>query len=103
MNIAIHILKFLALAVLGYGSVFLIMTGALELGLIDSLPADEHLNNFRLVYLGGGLFACLAGTLLGVISFFTRGRLSTIFLLLPFLFPALYSIVVLTYFSLLPA
>lgn len=103
MSIATHILKFLVLAALGYGSVFLIMSGALQLGLIESLPADEHLNNFRLAYFGGGLFACIVGSLLGITSFFTKGRASTIFLLLPFLVPALYSTVVLTYFSLLPA
>lgn len=102
MSTAIHILKFLASAALGYGSVLLIMPGALQLGIIDSLPADEHLNSFRLAYLGGGLFVSIAGTVLGVFSFFMKGRSSTIFLLMPLLAPALYSIVVLSYFSTLP-
>jgi hypothetical protein len=102
MSTAIHILKFLISAALGYGSIFLIVAGALQLGIIDSLPADEHLNNFRLAYMGGGLFVSIAGTLLGVSSFFMKGRSSTLFLLMPLLAPALYSIVVLTYFSTLP-
>lgn len=95
----LHIFKLIALAALGYASVFLVMFLALELSVIDKLPADEYLYSFRLAYFGGGMMAAIAGIGLGVISFFTKGRTSMVFLFLPLLVPALYSIGVLTYFS----
>lgn len=102
MMIALHIFKLIALAAMGYASVFLVMFVALQFGIIAALPADEYLYNFRLAYFGGGMMAALAGTGLGVLSLFTRGRLSAWLLWLPLLVPALYSMAVLTYFSALP-
>lgn len=103
MTILLQVFKLIALAALGYASVFLVLYLALEFGVIDALPADEYLYSFRLTYFGGGMMAALTGIGLGIMSFFTKGRISTIFLLLPLLVPALYSIGVLTYFSSLPA
>lgn len=102
MTIALHIFKLIALAALGYASIFLVIYIALQFGIIHALPADEYLYNFRLAYFGGGMMAAITGISLGAISLFTRGRLSTFLLFLPLLIPALYSIGVLTYFSSLP-
>lgn len=98
MNIAIHILKFITLAVLGFFSIPVIMLGALQLGIIDALPGDDHLYNFKLIYMGGGMIALILSCLIGAASFFTHGRASSTFLLLPLIIPALYSVAVLTYF-----
>ena len=103
MTIALQILKLIALAALGYASVFLVMFLSLEFGIISALPADQYLYSFRLAYFGGGMMAVLAGIGFGIVSLFTQGRLSLVLMLLPLLVPLLYSIGVLTYFSLLPA
>lgn len=103
MMIAMHIFKLIALAALGYASVFLVMYLALEFGIISALPADEYLYSFRLAYFGGGMMAAIVGTAMGIVSLFTSGRLSRVLFWLPLLVPALYSIGVLTYFTLLPA
>lgn len=102
MTIVLHIFKLIALAALGYASIFLVIYLALETGMISSLPADEYLYSFRLTYFGGGMMAVITGISLGAISLFTQGRLATLLLFLPFLVPALFSISVLAYFSLLP-
>jgi hypothetical protein len=99
MSIAIHILKFITLTALGFFSIPVIMLGALQLGVIDALPGDEHIYNFKLIYMGGGMIALMLACLVGAASFFTHGRTSTTFLLLPLVIPMLYSIAVLTYFT----
>lgn len=103
MNIVWHTLKFVLSAALGYASVFLVMAIALQTGVIDALPADQYLYDFKMAYFGGGLMSAILGTGLGVISFFTNGRMRTALLLLPLLMPLLYSLIVLGYFSALPA
>ena len=99
MSITIHILKFIAIALLGFFSVSGMVVLSLYLGIIDALPADEHLYHFKLVYGGGGMAAFILGLLLGVASFFTQGRTSTAFLVMPLALPVCYSIAALIYFS----
>lgn len=101
MNIVMHILKFVFVAALGLVSIPVVMLGALQFGLIAGLPSDEHLYHFQLIYLGGGMMALILSCLIGAASFFTVGRTSTTFLLLPLMIPAMYCAVVLTYFSML--
>jgi hypothetical protein len=99
MSIAIHILKFIALAVLGFFCIPGIMMASLQFGIIDALPEDEHLYNFKLIYLGGGMMALIGSILIGAATFITAGRTSKIFLFLPLVIPVLYCMTVLGYFS----
>jgi len=98
MNTVMRIFIYVGMAALGYAGIFGILV--LRLVLTDTLPDDVHLESFRTVYLGYGLMACLIGTGLGVISFFTRGQTSKIFLTLPAAIPVAYSAVVMLYYSL---
>ena len=97
MNTTTRILVFIGLAILGYASVFGIIM--LRLQLTGTLLDDAHLASFKMLYLGGGPMACILGTGLGVISFFTQGRVSQFFLLLPALVPAIYCAITMVYFT----
>lgn len=93
-----RIFRFIALVILGYAGIFIVYVIALNLA--DHLPDDAHLYNFRLAYFGGGLMALILGTALGVVSFFTTGRIGRIFLFLPCLTPIVYSAAIMMYFLL---
>ena len=97
MKTPARILVFIGLALLGYASIFGIIM--LRLQLTGTLPDDAHLASFTTLYLGGGPIACIIGTGLGVISFFTLGRVSQFFLLLPVAVPAIYCAVTMLYFT----
>jgi hypothetical protein len=97
MNTAMRVFIYLGIAALGYAAIFGILV--LRLLITDTLPDDTQLANFTTVYLGYGLMASIVGTGLGVISFFTRGRTSKIFLALPAAIPVAYSTVVMLYYS----
>ena len=97
-----RIFGFVAMAVLGYLSIFVVLVGSLQLGVIDALPADEYLMKFHMVYLVGGLAVAIAATLIGVGNFFARGRARKILFLFPLVVPLTYSIIMLAYFSTLP-
>lgn len=97
MNTAMRVLIFIALAILGYASIFAVFF--ISLMMLDKLPDDEHLQAFKLSYCGGGVMVSIAATALGLISFFTQGRAQRFFLFLPLLAPLLYSIAVMIFFT----
>lgn len=99
MNWFIRILGLIGTAALGYASVFIVY--AIGLTLMVTLPADQYLHAFKVLFFGGGLICVLVGAGLGVMRFFTGGLWRTVFTWLPVLLPAVYCCVVMTYFALL--
>lgn len=99
MDMMLRILGFVAIALLGFFSVSLVLYGSLNLGLIDALPAEEHLQSFKLYYLGGSGMVWAAATLIGLTSFFMQGLARKIVLFIPLVAPLAYCIGALLYFS----
>ena len=91
------ILRFLVLAAIGYAGVYAVFVGWLYV--FDKLPDDAHLGAFKTSYFGGGLMACILGTGLGTISFFTEGRARRMFLLMPAVLPLAYCVGILIFFK----
>mgnify|MGYP003387376387 CR=1 FL=1 len=93
-----RILTFIAMAALGYASVFLVLIAGMQFGIVATLQ-DSEIHTFNTAYFGGGLMACMVLTGIGIMNFFCAGVLSRILLLLPFIGTMLYSIGVLVYFA----
>lgn len=98
MNLPVKIFVYLILSGLGLFSAAAILMLSMQFGFIESLPPDDRLEDFRMAYMGGGMIVSIAGVVLGLISFFTSGKLSGFFLALPLALPVLYSIGVLMLF-----
>jgi hypothetical protein len=94
-----RILAFIAIAALGYASVFLVLIVGLQLDLVAALK-DNQIPDFNMIYFGGGLMTCLVLTGLGIMNFFCEGILSRILFALPLVGTTLYSIGTLAYFTL---
>lgn len=73
---------------------FVLMLG-LQLGLYDALPADAQLDQFKTLYMGGTMWAWLAGTVIGAFSLLSGPRFYAALASLPLTLPLLYSIVTL--------
>ena len=99
MTLVLRIFGFVMMALLGFFSAHIVLVGALQFNLISQLPPDDDLRSFRLVYFGGAGWAWIAGILAGLTSFFSKTALRPWLMITPALFPALYAIAVLTYFS----
>lgn len=99
MTTALKILGFAMIVLLGCFTGALVMVLALKSGIIAALPQDEHLENFKRIYMGGGAMVWIAASLLGISSFYFEGVARIIPFLLPLIAPLVYSILVLGYFS----
>jgi hypothetical protein len=99
MSTAMRILAFIAIAALGYASVFLVLVVGLQFDLVATLK-DNQIPDFNTIYFGGGLMTCLVLTAIGIMNFFCKGMLSRILFGLPLVGTALYSIGTLAYFTL---
>ncbi|WP_435641009.1 hypothetical protein [Micavibrio aeruginosavorus] len=73
---------------------FVLMLG-LQLGLLDALPPDAQLDQFKTLYMGGTMWAWLAGTLIGAFSLMSGPRFYAVLASLPLTLPLIYSIVTL--------
>ena len=93
MDLVLRIFGFVLLALLGFFTAHIVLISGLQLNLIDQLPPDDQLRNFRLTYFGGAGWACIIGTLIGLACFFNRGKIRA------WLIPTIYCILALIYFS----
>lgn len=99
MNTPVKIIVYLLLCALGFFSAALMLTLALQWGIVDALPPDDQLERFKTIYMGGGLLVSIVGISLGLISFFTVPPVSRYMLGLPVILPVIYGIAVLAYFA----
>jgi hypothetical protein len=99
MNLPLKIFIYLTLSTAGFFCAATMLVLGLHFGLIDRLPADEHLGRFNVFYTGGGLLISVPAILVGLATFFTDGKKSIVFLSLPLAVPFLYCLIVLLYFS----
>lgn len=98
MTLPVKIFFYLLLSGLGLFSAAIILVLSMKFGFIESLPPDDQLEQFRMAYMGGGMIVSITGVALGLLCFFTSGKLSGFFLALPLVAPVLYSIGVLLLF-----
>lgn len=99
MDIFLRVFGFVAMAVLGYASIFMVLILGMHLGVTASLP-DDHLGTFSFGFFGGSVWACILGTLLGLGTFFIGGRAARALFFLPLVLPLVYALCALAYFAL---
>lgn len=99
MDTVIRIFGFVALAVLGYASIFMVFILGLQIGVIASLP-DEHIGAFNFGFFGGSAWACILGTLLGLGTFFiSNERAARILFFMPLAVPMIYALAALIHYA----
>ncbi len=95
----IRILLFVFTNVVGFFAVSLILYGSAALGLApDSVPED-HKERFATFYLGGTMWAWIAGMALSLGYFFTNKGVRLFLLWAPVFIPALWACAVLAFFK----
>jgi hypothetical protein len=99
MDLVLRIFGFVMITLLGFFSAHIVLGLALQLNLIAHLPPDDQLRDFRLAYFGGAGWATIAGALIGLACFFSKGKLRRWLMTAPVLIPTIYCILTLIYFS----
>ncbi|MCB9978671.1 MAG: hypothetical protein H6862_03580 [Rhodospirillales bacterium] len=95
----VRILFFVFTNVLGHFMVSLVLHGSTALGLITPRDIPENLlAKFEILYLGGTMWAWIAGMVLSLGYFFTNKTLRILWLWMPVLLPLLYASGVLAFF-----
>lgn len=98
MHTGLRILLLILAAAFGVAAMYAVIMMAVHLNLTTQITDDAQIRRFQLTYFGGGAWACIFSSLVGLGTFFTEGRRSTIFLLLPAVLPVIYYIGALVYF-----
>lgn len=96
-KVALRILGIFLIIALGNLSYILLVIGAIEFNLIPEVETLIKQASFKNTFFGGGLWALLAGAVLGILSLMIEGRLYRWFLWAPLYLPLLYFVGVLTY------
>ena len=65
---------------------------AFRIGLYDALPPDDHLQQFKMIYMGGTMWAWVAGSVIGAFSFKSSSRNYVALASMPLALPLIYSI-----------
>lgn len=94
----VRILMFVLTNVLGFFAVSLILYGSAAMGLAPESVPDEHKDQFATLYLGGTMWAWLAGMALSLGYFFTNKTFRIFLLWAPVIIPFVYASAVLAFF-----
>lgn len=94
----VRILLFVFTNVLGFFTVSLVLYGSTALGLNPQDIPENLLTKFQTLYLGGTMWAWIAGMALSLGYFFINRALRILLLWMPVLLPLLYASGVLAFF-----
>lgn len=94
----VRILFFVFTNVLGFFTVSLVLYGSTALGLNPENIPENLLAKFQTLYLGGTMWAWIAGMVLSLGYFFTNKTLRILWLWMPILLPVVYASGVLAFF-----
>ncbi len=99
MRLFLKFILFLGASAAGYGVILLMPYVAWRLGISPDIPVGPGLASFQRWYFVGSFLAYLAGVLVAIGFFFTRGAAQILLLCAPILATTIFGAGVFAYFS----